>query len=123
MSLPNIAPNQVQEKGKHVHTYKKHPTRKGYSYCLGAYCSTITETKLLVGKANKCKCGKLFLLSREDLRRAVPRCINCSVTRKALERQKAQQLYESVLGNTTKIDEFVQRILPSEEGEEEEFML
>jgi hypothetical protein len=96
MSIPNIAPNQVPLTDKHTHTYKRHPTRKGYSYCLGADCQHIQETKLLVGKRNKCKCGKLFILTREDLRRAIPRCINCSTTRIARERQIAKQLFESL---------------------------
>jgi hypothetical protein len=45
------------------------------------------------GKLSLCTaCGSQFILTREDLKRAKPKCLNCSNTKKARTFKKAQQL-------------------------------
>lgn len=85
---------------KHVHTYKKHPLRKGFMMCADAHCTHIENKKLLLGKANKCPfCSNEFELTSEDLKRALPRCIDCSDTIKARQRKAAKQIIANVFDN------------------------
>lgn len=83
---------------EHKHTWVKHKQREGYFRCTGATCYSIQPRDILIGKENACPfCGKTFLLSREDLRRAKPRCQDCSQTKEAKTYQKAQEVMRNLL--------------------------
>jgi hypothetical protein len=68
---------------KHTHSYVRYKSRPGYYRCANAHCSHFAEKEVLVGKACTCTCGKEFILDREDLRRARPKCLECSNTAKS----------------------------------------
>lgn len=68
----------------HTHTWRRHETRPLYMRCAHPKCYSIEERSILVGKLSCCNlCGKEFTLTREDLRRTMPRCLDCSNTAKA----------------------------------------
>src|SRR5215471_15171059 len=99
MTFGVINPNAQENKSdkEHIHTYKKHPSRKGYSFCLGKRCYSIVETAILEGKDNRCKCGNVFTLTKEDLRRVTPRCLQCSNTKAAKAFLKGKKLVDNIL--------------------------
>lgn len=77
----------------HIHTYVKYKNRPGYFRCEAPNCTHIIDKELLEGKLNLCSfCGAQTILTREDLRRVRPRCLNCSETKKAKLHKKAQEL-------------------------------
>lgn len=77
----------------HVHTYVRLKSRKDHYKCNDPYCTHIAHKELIEGKANKCPfCQTEFVLSKDDLRRAKPRCINCSDTAKARAHKKAKDV-------------------------------
>jgi hypothetical protein len=77
----------------HIHTYVKYKTRPGYFMCSAPDCTHFLDKERVNGKLSLCtECGSQFILSREDLKRVRPKCLNCSNTKKARSYQKAQQL-------------------------------
>jgi hypothetical protein len=53
---------------------------------------------LLKGKASICpSCGTEFNLTWELLRRAIPKCLNCSNTQEAKQHQKVKSIMETIL--------------------------
>lgn len=82
---------------KHTHTFVKHETRKGYYRCNDPHCTSFFERSFIVGKASKClDCGSEFILSREDLKRARPKCLKCSNTKEAKTFRAAAALFQKV---------------------------
>jgi len=78
----------------HIHQYirVKRTVRDGKPFlfmCAHPDCSHRNEKKFIEGKHSICnKCGSEFVLTREDLRRSKPVCVNCSQTKEAkLHRQ------------------------------------
>lgn len=71
---------------EHIHTYVRF---KGYGTgnfyrCIAPDCNHYRVREGCIGKRNLCSfCGKQMILTREDLKRARPRCINCSNTKEA----------------------------------------
>lgn len=83
----------------HIHTYVRF-TKDVYR-CSDKHCYHTAKKSILVGKATLCtECGQEFVLTREDLRRARPRCLACSKTKKALEVQNATGLMYNLFKNT-----------------------
>ena len=77
----------------HIHTYVKYKRKPGFFRCEAQDCTHSIDRELIIGKLNLCSmCGKQMILTREDLRRARPRCIECSETKKAKLHKKAMQL-------------------------------
>lgn len=74
---------------KHTHTYTRY--KKHYYKCNDPQCTHFADRSLILGKMNKCPfCGKEWVLTKEDLRRATPRCIECSDTKQAKVFDKAK---------------------------------
>jgi DNA-directed RNA polymerase subunit RPC12/RpoP len=52
--------------------------------CNDPHCTHFAPKHAIVGKASRCtQCGTEFVLTPEDLKRAEPRCVECSETKKA----------------------------------------
>lgn len=87
----------------HTHTfirYRKKKTSMGeviQTYrCYDPRCTYRVDRDFIKGKANKCPCGKEFILSGEDLRRAFPKCLNCSDTAASRQYKTVKQLSDSL---------------------------
>ncbi len=77
----------------HVHTYVRYKARPGYYRCDAPDCTHFLDKENVQGKLSRCTvCGDQMILSREDLRRARPKCMNCSNTKTAKMHRKAQEL-------------------------------
>lgn len=66
---------------KHTHSYTRY--RKKYFRCTHPECTHYIDKEFLKGKLNRCACGVEFILTSEDLKRALPKCKNCSATKEA----------------------------------------
>lgn len=92
---------------KHTHSMKKlGPAeikgRKVLMYhCVHPDCFFKCEKGLLLGKRNICSCGSEFILTVEDLRRAFPKCINCSDTLYARLHKRIQELSNTAIKEDT----------------------
>lgn len=87
-------------KKDHIHTFVKYKKRPGFFRCLHPDCTAIFDKEFLRGKRALCSCGRDFILTREDLRRATPKCMNCSDTKQARAFQAAQSLIENQMAHT-----------------------
>ena len=77
----------------HIHTYVRYKSRPGYYRCDAPDCTHFNTKEHITGKLSLCSlCGQQMILDSEALRRARPRCINCSDTKKAKIHRKAQEL-------------------------------
>lgn len=85
----------------HTHEWIKWKRRFGELFfrCAHPDCSKITEQSLLVGKRSTCAvCHiKTLVLTKEDLKRATPRCLDCSNTAAAKQLRETKQKVASVL--------------------------
>jgi hypothetical protein len=98
----------------HVHLYVKYKKRPGYFRCAAPNCTHIADKEFLEGKHSTCNlCGAVMTLSKEDLRRAKPRCIECSNTKKAKDLKKLQELTMYI--GTSEFDDGKQAIIHFEE--------
>lgn len=76
----------------HIHTYVKYKSKPGYFKCDAPDCTHWVDKELIVNKLSLCTlCGSQFQLTRDDLRRSRPRCINCSNTKKS---QAARKVFD-----------------------------
>jgi len=86
----------------HIHEYVKFGVKFGELHykCNHPDCFHTAPVSLIEGKRTMCAIchQKDFILTREDLRRAKPRCPDCSETREAVERRKLQAVLGEVLG-------------------------
>jgi|SRR5215467_3838795 len=77
----------------HIHTYVRYRGRPGFYRCDAPDCTHFIDKEAIKNKLSLCcDCGTQIILDREALRRARPKCINCSNTRKAQAHRKAQEL-------------------------------
>ena len=85
----------------HTHTYVRWKTTKlGVTYyrCNHPNCTHFIDRELIIGKTSLCSsCGEQFILSREDLRRAKPRCMSCANTKEARTIRMARDLMDSIM--------------------------
>jgi hypothetical protein len=78
---------------KHIHTYGRFKKKPGYYKCNAPNCTHFIQKDLLVGKYSLCNlCGQQFILSLQDLKLALPRCFDCSNSKKAVLARKAKEL-------------------------------
>lgn len=110
----------------HIHTYFKFKGRPGFWRCGAPDCSLVIEQDLIKNKLSLCtQCGQQMILTREDLRRAAPRCLDCSNTKRAVAKRKAQELTRYL--GTEAFDPLnvyqTQHTSETEELEEEDFEL
>jgi hypothetical protein len=80
--------------------------------CNDPKCSYRDIGEMILGKATLCnQCGTEFILSREDLRRVEPRCLNCAETKEAKKHQIAKAIAGDIFKEKDKItkedDEFL----------------
>lgn len=101
MATPSKSSKEIN---KHIHTYERPRWDKKIYRCIAPDCSHYINKKLLLGKYGKCpECGAQFILDREKLLRAKPKCDFCSNTRKSkelkalAENQTLQQIFENVV--------------------------
>ena len=74
----------ASSKEQHIHTYERPRWNRNIYRCIAPDCSHYIQKKLLLGKYGKCpECGSQFILDREKLLRAKPRCDFCSNTKKS----------------------------------------
>lgn len=77
----------------HIHTYIRKSSNKNMYRCNSPDCTHFTDKESILGKLSLCtSCGDTIILSREDLRRAKPKCLACSDTKKGKAFRKAQEL-------------------------------
>lgn len=77
----------------HTHMYVRYKTRPGYYRCDLPDCTHVLDKEAVQGKQSLCTvCHEKMILTREDVRRARPRCINCSDTKKGRTFRRAQEL-------------------------------
>src|SRR5215471_1359478 len=77
----------------HIHTYVKYKGRPGFYRCNAPDCTHFIDKESITGKISLCSlCGEQMILNREALRRAKPRCINCSDTKKSRAHKRAQEI-------------------------------
>jgi hypothetical protein len=104
---------------KHTHTYIRHETRKKYMRCFSPHCTHVIEAAILRGKASLCTiCGDEFVLTREDLRRAKPRCPKCSMTKEGGIRRDIES--KEGLGKGIIPDQIIRSLFPPEEDPDSE---
>jgi|SRR5215471_10467563 len=76
----------------HIHSYVRVDGKdKNRFMCYAPTCSHWTFKKFLINKLSACpQCGTHFVLTRDDLRRQTPKCLNCRDTKEGREfREKA----------------------------------
>jgi hypothetical protein len=77
----------------HTHTYIRLKNKPGFYRCNSPDCTHHANKDVILGKLSLCTdCQQPMILTREDLRRARPKCLNCSDTKKAKHWRKAQEL-------------------------------
>lgn len=117
----------------HIHTYVRYKSRPGYYRCDAPDCTHFNTKEHITGKLSLCSlCGQQMILDSEALRRARPRCINCSDTKKAKIHRRAQELTRylgtdsfsslssSLESSSEEPESFSLQRLQREEGESEE---
>lgn len=71
-------------KQQHIHIYERPRWNKSIYRCIEPDCSHYIQKKLLLGKYGRCpECQNQFILDREKLLRAKPKCDFCSNTAKS----------------------------------------
>jgi hypothetical protein len=83
---------------KHVHSYSRY--RKHYYKCNDPMCTHFLDKKMVLGKMNKCVCGQEFILTYEDLRRATPKCKDCSNTKESRVYKAAKGVLDDLFMDT-----------------------
>src|SRR5947207_914367 len=103
---------------KHVHTFvrwRDNQWKRDLYRCFDKHCHYFVERSFLEGKASLCtKCGSEFTLSKEDLKRAKPMCVNCSNTREAKQIRAARRLV-----STANIAKMIESEVKNQEHENE----
>lgn len=96
---------------KHIHTYVKYKERPDYWKCADPECTHFAHKALVIDKYTRCtQCGHEMLLTREDMRRVKPRCMECSNTKKAKIAQRGAGILEGIF--------LAAGVIPSEDLEE-----
>lgn len=81
---------------EHIHTYVRF--KKKFYKCNHPKCTHFALKELILGKESACpSCGTVFILTREDLKRATPKCKNCSNTKEARRYRTAKTLMDSAI--------------------------
>lgn len=88
----------------HIHQYIRDQRNKRRFRCKAPDCTHFSYSNLLDGKTALCNsCRREFILTKYNLRTAIPKCLNCSNHKAAKERQiiaaapEVQALYDSML--------------------------
>lgn len=88
----------------HIHTYERPRWNKNIYRCVAPDCSHYIQKKLLLGKYALCpECSSQFILTREKLLRAKPKCDFCSNTKKSrelkvvAENRELQEIFENAV--------------------------
>lgn len=88
---------------KHIHSYIRYKNnqfkRRDLFKCNDPSCTHFAEKSLILGKNSLCSCGTVFILTNEDLKRAKPRCIDCSNTVEGIKRRKIKNMITDAFNN------------------------
>ena len=79
---------------RHIHTYVKRRQTDKQVRCDDPRCTHFTTVYLALGKESICsQCrSEVFILDRESLKRARPRCLKCSATKEAQRVKRNKQV-------------------------------
>lgn len=93
-------PNTLDQK-THIHSWVRWKKNLGEMNfrCDHPDCNKIQPRSLLLGKRALCSIchGNEIILTGEDLRRAKPRCINCSTTKEALLKKERGDIMDNIM--------------------------
>lgn len=80
----------------HIHTYVRVSAKQWK--CADPHCSHFTTAERVKEKASLCAVCKSreIILTRDKMRRAKPRCLECSNSREAIEFRKTRKNLESI---------------------------
>lgn len=102
----------ASSKVAHIHTYERPRWNKKIYRCIAPDCPHYIQKKLLLGKYGQCpECGNQFILDREKLLRAKPKCDFCSDTKKS---RTLKQIASAVEENKELQDLFETIVIPTE---------
>lgn len=88
----------------HVHTYVKYKGRPGFYRCDAPDCTHFIDKESILGKYSLCtECGSQMILTKDDLRRARPKCFNCSNTKEAIRKRKAMEFANTLFKGAEEI--------------------
>lgn len=83
---------------KHLHTYRRSKTNSDIYRCLDPDCTHYTHREFIEGKRALCgKCRSEFIVSKEQLKNALPVCINCSHSNAAKAHRGVKTELEKIL--------------------------
>lgn len=67
---------------QHIHQFKRY--KRGLFICADPHCTLVRPYGRVLNKLTRCNfCTNEFILDYESARRAKPRCLECSQTKKA----------------------------------------
>lgn len=83
---------------KHVHSFVRVKGKKDQWRCNNPYCTYTVEKVYVEGKASLCGVCNIreTIMDRENLRRAIPRCDECSGRSELVQKRKVKNLLENL---------------------------
>lgn len=112
--ITDISAAAPKEPKKHIHSFVRYKYSKKlvtsgpakgsnviYYKCNDPLCTTTYDREMLVGKLNLCPSCKVntFILDRQALKRAVPKCIECRNTKEGKRHKAAVALVKGLFEN------------------------
>lgn len=84
---------------KHTHTYIRSRRDKTIYQCADPHCTHKAHKDDVYGKASVCAiCGdREIVMGYEELKRAKPRCDNCSNRKEIVERRERAKAIENIM--------------------------
>lgn len=91
---------------QHVHTWVRWKKNFGawQFKCADPDCDAVKDLSYLVGKRTKCSIcfSTEFILTKVDLKRVRPRCLDCSETKDAIEHRRNKKIVEMIFEEQAK---------------------
>ena len=88
----------------HTHSYVRYKRNQWKNpdlfKCDNPDCTHFADKALILGKHSQCTCGEVFILSRDDLKRARPKCLNCSNTAAGKKSRAVHELVGTIFANS-----------------------
>jgi hypothetical protein len=85
---------------KHTHKYRRYVRgnwKTSRYACADPDCYKVGRPGLLLGKKSICwNCGQEFILTRDNLETAKPKCINCADTKEAREHRRINETVQEM---------------------------
>lgn len=103
MAIKEQGTQMSKTKVEHIHIYERPTWNKTIYRCIDPGCPHYIKKGYLLGKYARCpECSNQFILTREKLLRARPKCDFCSNTKRAKELQQVasnqvlQKIFEDI---------------------------